>query len=193
MFVTTLDLPLRGRDRELTEIRDILAYGCSGGSALLVIEGPPGSGKTRLLRACATMAAEMGYATPGGGHSDPRPRARPRPVRPPRRPPAAARRADPCSCCWTRRTGSARRPPTPCWRAAPGCTAATWCRWSRTAPERAPRPWGRSWPPPPAGAPGSPWNRCGGRRAPRSSATCWARPPPPACSSWSTRPPGTPG
>ncbi|MFV0131725.1 LuxR C-terminal-related transcriptional regulator [Streptomyces sp. HMX87] len=74
MFVTALDLPLRGRERELSYIRDILAYGRTGGNALLVIEGPPGSGKTRLLRACAAMAEEMGYATPDG---HPRPARRP--------------------------------------------------------------------------------------------------------------------
>ncbi|MFG2749637.1 LuxR C-terminal-related transcriptional regulator [Streptomyces xanthophaeus] len=62
MFVTSLDLPLRGRERELAHIRDVMVHGCTEGSALLVIEGPPGSGKTRLLRACATMAQEMGYA-----------------------------------------------------------------------------------------------------------------------------------
>ncbi|MFB7942050.1 LuxR C-terminal-related transcriptional regulator [Streptomyces sp. NPDC056049] len=64
MFVTSLESPLRGRERELSHLRDVLAYGITEGSALLVIEGTPGSGKTRLLRACAEMAERMGYATP---------------------------------------------------------------------------------------------------------------------------------
>ncbi|MFJ8586650.1 LuxR C-terminal-related transcriptional regulator [Streptomyces sp. NPDC093595] len=91
MFVTSLDLPLRGRERELSYIRDILAYGRTAGNTLLVIEGPPGSGKTRLLRACAALAEEMGYATPGDGRPARRPvlargrRGRPHPE------PAAAR------------------------------------------------------------------------------------------------------
>ncbi|MGK5497763.1 AAA family ATPase [Streptomyces sp. URMC 125] len=63
MFVTSHDHPLRGRERELSHIRDVLAHGCTEGSALLVVEGPPGVGKTRLLHACAAMAEEMGYAS----------------------------------------------------------------------------------------------------------------------------------
>ncbi|MEE1756463.1 helix-turn-helix transcriptional regulator [Streptomyces sp. SP18CS02] len=73
MFVTSLDLPLRGRECELSYIRDVLEFGRSQGSALLVVEAPPGFGKTRLLRACAAMAEEMGYATPGStqpGHRE---------------------------------------------------------------------------------------------------------------------------
>jgi DNA-binding CsgD family transcriptional regulator/tetratricopeptide (TPR) repeat protein len=50
--------PLLERDAELAQIERLLARACSGSGALLVVQGPAGVGKTRLLEA----AAQAGHA-----------------------------------------------------------------------------------------------------------------------------------
>ncbi|MET8505364.1 LuxR C-terminal-related transcriptional regulator [Streptomyces sp. NPDC004787] len=55
------DLPLRGRDRELALVREVLEHGLRGGPAVLAVEGMPGIGKTRLLSEAAALARELGY------------------------------------------------------------------------------------------------------------------------------------
>lgn len=65
MLRAPIDLPFRGRDDELSRVRRVLDHASRGGCALLVVEGPPGTGKTRLLRACAQEAARLGFHVPG--------------------------------------------------------------------------------------------------------------------------------
>ncbi|MFJ8254652.1 LuxR C-terminal-related transcriptional regulator [Streptomyces sp. NPDC094466] len=65
MLRAPLDLPFRGRDDELARVRRVLDHASRGGCALLVVEGPPGAGKTRLLRACTQEAARLGFHVPG--------------------------------------------------------------------------------------------------------------------------------
>lgn len=48
------------RGAELAGLDGLLASACGGGGALVVIEGPPGIGKSALLRACARRATELG-------------------------------------------------------------------------------------------------------------------------------------
>jgi hypothetical protein len=50
--------PLRGRGEELAAIGARLDEVRSGVGSVILIEGRAGSGKTRLLDACASMAAE---------------------------------------------------------------------------------------------------------------------------------------
>ncbi|MFJ6614967.1 LuxR C-terminal-related transcriptional regulator [Streptomyces sp. NPDC091289] len=64
MLRAPFDLPFRGRDDELSRVRRALDHASRGGSALLVVEGPPGTGKTRLLQACAQEAARLGFRVP---------------------------------------------------------------------------------------------------------------------------------
>ncbi|MGK4585672.1 LuxR C-terminal-related transcriptional regulator [Kitasatospora sp. HPMI-4] len=52
---------LCGRERELSCVRDLLEYGRRGGTALLTVEGVPGSGKTRLLRETVVLAKQLGF------------------------------------------------------------------------------------------------------------------------------------
>ncbi|RLU80662.1 hypothetical protein CTZ27_34765 [Streptomyces griseocarneus] len=66
------DQPLRGRERELARVHDVLEHGRGGGSALLLIEGQPGCGKTRLMRECMTLADRLGYVA---AHTGAAPRA----------------------------------------------------------------------------------------------------------------------
>ncbi|GGZ38416.1 hypothetical protein GCM10010387_35670 [Streptomyces inusitatus] len=56
-----LRLPLRGRENELARVLRALEFGVGGGCALVVVEGPPGSGKTRFLDECVTAAERLGY------------------------------------------------------------------------------------------------------------------------------------
>ncbi|MEU2096264.1 hypothetical protein AMK14_22995 [Streptomyces sp. TSRI0445] len=58
------DLPFRGRDDELSRVRRVLDHAARGGNALLVVEGPPGTGKSRLLQACAQEAVRLGFRVP---------------------------------------------------------------------------------------------------------------------------------
>ena len=53
--------PLRGRDRELAVIGELLAYVRRGRGAVLLAEGRAGFGKTRLLTEAAAMAARAGF------------------------------------------------------------------------------------------------------------------------------------
>jgi DNA-binding CsgD family transcriptional regulator len=48
------------RGAELAGLDGLLAAACRGSGALVVIEGPPGIGKSALLRACAERAAGLG-------------------------------------------------------------------------------------------------------------------------------------
>jgi DNA-binding CsgD family transcriptional regulator len=48
------------RGAELAGLDGLLAAACGGSGALVVIEGPPGIGKSALLRACAERAAGLG-------------------------------------------------------------------------------------------------------------------------------------
>ncbi|MFC5152310.1 LuxR family transcriptional regulator [Streptomyces amakusaensis] len=57
-----LRLPLRGRENELARVLRALEFGVRGGCALVAVEGPPGSGKTRFLDECVTAAERLGYA-----------------------------------------------------------------------------------------------------------------------------------
>ncbi|WP_158717195.1 ATP-binding protein, partial [Streptomyces rimosus] len=66
MSDVSLDSPLRGREPEIARVRALLEYVRRGGSSLLVLNGPPGVGKTRLLRACRSLAAGMGFHVTGG-------------------------------------------------------------------------------------------------------------------------------
>ncbi|MFI0234265.1 LuxR C-terminal-related transcriptional regulator [Streptomyces sp. NPDC017086] len=62
-----LDPPLRGRDRELARIAAVLEATRRGGTALILVEAPPGYGKTRLLRAAMDLAERLGYRVTGPG------------------------------------------------------------------------------------------------------------------------------
>ncbi|MER5216266.1 LuxR C-terminal-related transcriptional regulator [Streptomyces sp. NPDC002838] len=60
-----LDPPLRGREHELARVGAVLEAIRRGGSALILVESPPGYGKTRLLRACMDLAERLGYSVAG--------------------------------------------------------------------------------------------------------------------------------
>ncbi|MEU4173691.1 LuxR C-terminal-related transcriptional regulator [Streptomyces sp. NPDC026589] len=65
-------LPLRGREEEMARARQALEFGADGGCALVTVEGPPGSGRTRFLDECAALARQLGYVTgPRSGHPGP--------------------------------------------------------------------------------------------------------------------------
>ncbi|WP_435599870.1 helix-turn-helix transcriptional regulator [Streptomyces sp. C10-9-1] len=70
-------LPLRGREEELARVRRALEFGADGGCALVTVEGPPGSGRTRFLDECAALAQRLGYVT-GSRPGHPGPAGRPR-------------------------------------------------------------------------------------------------------------------
>jgi DNA-binding CsgD family transcriptional regulator len=53
-------LPVRGRDRELQQIADAVSAVAEGRGGVLVIQGPPGIGKTRLLTEGASLAKQAG-------------------------------------------------------------------------------------------------------------------------------------
>jgi DNA-binding CsgD family transcriptional regulator len=63
-------LSLRGRDAQLAALDRCLAGAASGASAVTIIEGGPGLGKSTLLRAALASAADQGFRT-GHGTSDP--------------------------------------------------------------------------------------------------------------------------
>ncbi|MFD5886759.1 LuxR C-terminal-related transcriptional regulator [Streptomyces sp. NPDC060334] len=84
MNSTLTGTPLRGREREMRLIREVLERGLRGGSAVVAVEGMPGIGKTRLLQEAAALAARLGYI--GGNRPDAGRRAAPH------TPPAPARR-----------------------------------------------------------------------------------------------------
>ena len=51
------------RGAELAGLDGLLATACDGSGALVLIEGPPGIGKSALLRACAERAEELGMGS----------------------------------------------------------------------------------------------------------------------------------
>lgn len=55
------DQPLRGRDAEIRRTREVLERVAHGDAALLLIEGAPGMGKSRLLREAASLAVTAGF------------------------------------------------------------------------------------------------------------------------------------
>lgn len=66
-----LDPPLRGRERELARFGAVLEATRLGGSALFLVEAPPGYGKTRFLRTCMDLAERLGYAVAGPADAHP--------------------------------------------------------------------------------------------------------------------------
>ncbi|MFI8104597.1 LuxR C-terminal-related transcriptional regulator [Streptomyces sp. NPDC086023] len=66
--VLAAEVPLRGRERELALIRDVLEHGRREGGAVLAVEGMPGIGKTRLLTEAAALARGLGYLPPRRPH-----------------------------------------------------------------------------------------------------------------------------
>jgi predicted ATP-dependent serine protease len=52
------DVPLLEREHELGVVAGLVDAACAGGGAALVIEGPAGIGKTRLLASTCRSAAE---------------------------------------------------------------------------------------------------------------------------------------
>ena len=67
--------PLRGRDGESALIGQLLSAAVRGEGSIVVIEGPAGFGKTRLLRSAVEQASAAGSARAGAGR---RTAARPR-------------------------------------------------------------------------------------------------------------------
>ncbi|MDG5805281.1 LuxR C-terminal-related transcriptional regulator [Streptomyces ossamyceticus] len=59
------DPSLRGRDRELAHFRQLVAGVASGRSAVVLIEGPPGIGRSRLLTEFVRLATERGFSLGG--------------------------------------------------------------------------------------------------------------------------------
>ena len=62
--------PLRGRDGESALIGQLLSAAARGEGSIVVIEGPAGFGKTRLLRSAVEQAAAAGIRTGWGGATD---------------------------------------------------------------------------------------------------------------------------
>jgi DNA-binding CsgD family transcriptional regulator len=62
--------PLRGRDEEVATIRRRLDEVRSGTGSVIVIEGSPGLGKTRLVDECASLATAMSFSV-GLGSAEP--------------------------------------------------------------------------------------------------------------------------
>jgi DNA-binding CsgD family transcriptional regulator len=52
-----LTLPIRGRSMELSILEELVGSGAGGQGGVLVLEGPPGIGKSRLLRETTRLAA----------------------------------------------------------------------------------------------------------------------------------------
>src|ERR1700754_3182154 len=65
-----LQTPLRGRRRERAALDDVLSQVRSGRSALLVVRGDPGVGKTRLLEYAATHASGFRVVRAAGVESE---------------------------------------------------------------------------------------------------------------------------
>jgi DNA-binding CsgD family transcriptional regulator len=62
--------PLRGRDGESALFGQLLSAAARGEGSIVVIEGPAGFGKTRLLRSAVEQAAAAGIRTGWGGAED---------------------------------------------------------------------------------------------------------------------------
>lgn len=63
-------LPVRGRDAELSSLEEHLERVRSGVGSVVLIEGGPGLGKTRLLQAAWACAESMAFRV-GRGMADP--------------------------------------------------------------------------------------------------------------------------
>jgi hypothetical protein len=63
-------LPVRGRDAQLAVLDERLKQARDGIGSVVVIEGGPGLGKTRLLQAAWTSAESMAFRS-GRGMADP--------------------------------------------------------------------------------------------------------------------------
>ena len=74
MVEGTRRTPLRGRGDELAAIATRLDEVQSGVGSVIIVEGRAGLGKTRLLDACASMAAERSFRV-GRGAGEPHRRA----------------------------------------------------------------------------------------------------------------------
>ena len=59
--------PVRGRDTELQQIADAVSAVAQGRGGVLIIEGPPGIGKTRLLAESIVLAKKADIGTLLGG------------------------------------------------------------------------------------------------------------------------------
>lgn len=81
MNSTLTGAPLRGREREMRLIREVLERGLRGATAVVAVEGMPGIGKTRLVQEAAALAARLGYV--GGRRSGHPGAARRAPYAPP--------------------------------------------------------------------------------------------------------------
>ncbi|MFI5845572.1 ATP-binding protein [Catenuloplanes sp. NPDC051500] len=62
----TADSGLVGRTEELATVRQAVAAALGGGTGLVIVEGEPGSGKTRLLEAAAAEAGQRGVLAAWG-------------------------------------------------------------------------------------------------------------------------------
>src|SRR3984957_20162149 len=62
--------PLRGRSQEVDVIRRRLEETCTGTGSVILIEGSPGLGKTRLVEECAGVARGMSFQV-GRGTTEP--------------------------------------------------------------------------------------------------------------------------
>src|SRR5271155_518912 len=60
-------LPLRGRDKQLTAVRERLTQISQGAGGVLVVEGSAGLGKTQLIDDSARIATELGFRVGRGG------------------------------------------------------------------------------------------------------------------------------
>jgi DNA-binding CsgD family transcriptional regulator len=63
-------LPLRGREAEREQLAEALIAAAHGTPAVVVIEGEPGSGRTRLLQEAAVLARRLGLETRAAGAPD---------------------------------------------------------------------------------------------------------------------------
>ena len=62
--------PLRGRDEEVATLRRRLHQVREGTGRVILVDGSPGLGKTRLVRECAALATEMSFQV-GLGSAEP--------------------------------------------------------------------------------------------------------------------------
>ncbi|TCC50364.1 helix-turn-helix transcriptional regulator [Kribbella pittospori] len=62
--------PLRGRERELRSVQEVLDTAVTGRGGLVLVDGAPGSGKTRLLTATEARAAGRGFVVARAGAED---------------------------------------------------------------------------------------------------------------------------
>ena len=61
---------LIGRDREVGALRDAIAAATAGHGQVVLVEGEPGIGKTRLVETACDLAREAGFAIARGGCDD---------------------------------------------------------------------------------------------------------------------------